>query len=194
MSDEDEEERRGTEEPVLTARLCLRPASAKDIAALAPLSAAPGIAGNMVGRPLSEPKDAGETFAIALHLSGDPVGAIMVAPAPDLARTMTIGCWIGEPHWGRGFGTEAMQAMIDRAFKDYETRALCAAIRVANHRARRVVEKCGFQFRGGGMVRSTALGGAVPVERFALERRNWEALRSWGREKGGDREIRNDAA
>jgi hypothetical protein len=49
-----------------------------------------------------------------------------------------------------------------------------------NHRARRVIEKCGFQFRETGMVRSPVLRGAVPVERFALERRNWAALRAWG--------------
>jgi hypothetical protein len=30
------------------------------------------------------------------------------------------------------------------------------------------------------MVRSPILKGAVPVERYVLERRNWAALRAWG--------------
>jgi hypothetical protein len=43
-----------------------------------------------------------------------------------------------------------------------------------------VVEKCGFQYRGTGMVRAASRSGAVPVERFVLERRNWESLKAWG--------------
>ena len=51
--------------------------------------------------------------------------------------------------------------------------------RVTNARARRVIEKCGFQFRGTGMVRLPGRG-AFPIERFALDRRNWMSLKAWG--------------
>jgi hypothetical protein len=51
-----------------------------------------------------------------------------------------------------------------------------------------VIEKCGFQFRETGMVRFPILNGAVPVERFALERRTWAALRAWSANAGRDRQ------
>ena len=60
------------------------------------------------------------------------------------------------------------------------SRSLWCSNRASNARARRVIEKCGFQFRGTGMVRSPTLFGAFPVERFVLERRNWASLKAWG--------------
>jgi len=48
-----------------------------------------------------------------------------------------------------------------------------------------VIEKCGFQFRGTGMVRSPTLFGAFPVERFVLDRRNWASLKAWGTPEAG---------
>ncbi len=54
--------------------------------------------------------------------------------------------------------------------------------RATNPRARRVIEKCGFQFRGAGMM-SLPGRGAVPIERFILDRRTWASLKAWG----GDR-------
>ena len=100
-------------------------------------------------------------------------------------------------HWGRGYATEATQAVIDRAFADdRHRRSLWCSNRASNGRARRVIEKCGFQFRETGMVRSPTRG-AVPVERFVLERRNWASLKSWGARRGAQEERdapRNNAA
>ena len=39
------------------------------------------------------------------------------------------------------------------------------------------------------MIRSIAARGAVPIERFVLERRVWSSLKSWGAE----RSVRGDA-
>ena len=74
----------------------------------------------------------------------------------------------------------ATQTAIDRAFADPATTRVWCSIRVSDGRARRVVEKCGFQYTGTGMGRSPGSPGAVPVERFVLERRNWASLKSWG--------------
>jgi RimJ/RimL family protein N-acetyltransferase len=60
---------------------------------------------------------------------------------------------------------------------------LWCANRVANTRARRVIEKCGFQYRGSGMVRLIGRG-ASPIERFVLDRRTWSSLTEWAAAHG----------
>ena len=66
---------------------------------------------------------------------------------------------------------------------DYDVAKMTARIphpyAMSNARARRVIEKCAFQFRGSGMVRLPGRG-AFPIERFALDRRTWSSLKSWG--------------
>jgi RimJ/RimL family protein N-acetyltransferase len=49
-----------------------------------------------------------------------------------------------------------------------------------NVASRRVIQKCGFQFQGSGMVGSLALGGMMSVEWYRLDRKTWMSLRSWG--------------
>lgn len=92
-----------------------------------------------------------------------------------------IGYWAGEPFWGRGYGTEAVRAMIDHAFTATELEALAATCRVTNVASRRVLEKCGFQWTGAGLCRVRALRASVPSDRFRLERRTWASLRAWGK-------------
>jgi RimJ/RimL family protein N-acetyltransferase len=91
-----------------------------------------------------------------------------------------IGYWIGEPHWRQGFATEASRALIDHAFSETDIDALSASCRINNESSRRVIEKCGFQWVGTGLNQVKALGASVPVDRFVLSRKTWEALRAWG--------------
>lgn len=93
-----------------------------------------------------------------------------------------IGYWLGETFWGRGHAAEACHALIDHVFSATLACSVWATCRVTNARSRRVIEKCGFQFRENAMVHSVALGGMQPVERYVLDRRNWESLKAWGRD------------
>ncbi len=91
-----------------------------------------------------------------------------------------VGYWLGTRHWGKGYATEAVRALIDHAFTDLGHKALQSSVRVTNPDSRRVLEKCGFQWTGVGLCRIRALGSSVPVDRFRLERGIWIALKSWG--------------
>jgi len=93
--------------------------------------------------------------------------------APDL------GYWLGEPHWGQGFATEAARAVVDFAFLTRGFRRLAAGCRITNSASRRVLEKCGFQYCGDDMMESRYFGGTVPVRRFRLDRGLWASLRQW---------------
>ena len=73
-----------------------------------------------------------------------------------------------------------MRALIDHAFTDLDCEALQSAARVTNPASRRVLEKCGFQWTGAGLLRIRALNSSAPIDRFRLDKRTWESLRAWG--------------
>jgi RimJ/RimL family protein N-acetyltransferase len=91
-----------------------------------------------------------------------------------------IGYWLGVKHWGKGYATEAVRALIDHAFTDLDCEALQSAARVTNPASRRVLEKCGFQWTGAGLLRIRAIASSAPIDRFRLDRGLWASLKSWG--------------
>jgi len=94
-----------------------------------------------------------------------------------------IGYWLGVKHWGKGYATEAVRAMIDHIFTDLGDEAINAAARVTNPASRRVLEKCGFQWTGVVLQRVRAINSSAPSDRFRLDRGLWASLRSWGKGK-----------
>ena len=189
--EEDEDESPRIDCPVLvTERLVLRPPHEDDVPELAELADNRRIAG-MLGRmphPYGEREArafvegarkneaAGCTYAVTIAESGAFIGCAGLHGGP---HGLELGYWIGEPHWGRGYATEAAHALVDLAFRATAIERLHASCRVVNSASRRVIHKCGFQYAGQGMLESLAAG-RVPVERYALDRRTWASLRSWG--------------
>jgi len=106
------------------------------------------------------------------------IGACGIEPRPD---GVELGYWLGVAYWGRGFATEAVRAVIDYAFDEFEHEALQAGARVSNPASRRVLEKCGFQWTAVRLCRIRAINSAAPIDRFRLDRGLWASLKSWGR-------------
>ena len=90
-----------------------------------------------------------------------------------------LGYWLGAPYWGKGYATEAVRAVADYAFTEGGYEFINAGARVTNPASRRVLEKCGFQWTGVGLYRIRAISSSAPIDRFRLERRIWESLKSW---------------
>ena len=86
-----------------------------------------------------------------------------------------VGYWIGRDWWGRGVASAGLAAFLECI----PTRSLYARVAKHNRGSIRVLEKCGFQHSGTGLVRSTSLGGAVAVDYFRLDRRAWASLSAW---------------
>jgi RimJ/RimL family protein N-acetyltransferase len=176
--------------PVLvTERLVLRPPHDDDIPELTELANNRRLA-EMLGRmphPYGEREArafiegsrdgtaAGCTYAVALAETGAFIGCAGLHPR---ALGLELGYWIGQPHWNRGYATEAAHALVDLAFRATDVQVLHVACRVINGASRRVIQKCGFQYAGQGMMDSIAAG-RTPTERYTLDRKTWIALRTW---------------
>ncbi len=121
--------------------------------------------------------DAGEIGFLITRHDETIVGACGIAAQDDAVPE--IGYWLGVNHWGQGYATEAVRAVIDYAFTELGHESLQAGARVTNPASRRILEKCGFQWTGVGLCRIRALASSAPIDRFRLDRGLWTSLRSW---------------
>ena len=119
----------------------------------------------------------GETVFLITDLDEAVLGACGVGMVEG--QGPELGYWLGVPFWGQGYATEAVRAVIDYAFTELDYAFLNAGARVTNPASRRVLEKCGFQWTGVGLYRIRAISSSAPIDRFRLERRIWESLKSW---------------
>ena len=179
---------------LLSQRLVMRAPHEEDIDALAHLANNAAVA-TMVSR-MPHPytardaadfvrrTNAGEigkcVYAITKGENGEFLGCCALEPHDNDAETLELGYWLGEPYWNKGFATEAAHALIDMAFRTRDIAHIDARCRVTNIASRRVIQKCGFQFQGSGMIGSLAMRGMVPVEWYRLDRKTWMSLKSWG--------------
>ncbi|MBO0751526.1 MAG: GNAT family N-acetyltransferase [Bradyrhizobiaceae bacterium] len=101
-----------------------------------------------------------------ITIDGEVIGACSLEGSEG---TPDLGCWVGVPFWGCGYATEAVQGLVGHAFDDLGHKAVKASTRVSNPMSRRVLEKCGFQWTGAGLLRIRAISSSVPVDRFLLK-------------------------
>ncbi|MEM9715559.1 MAG: GNAT family N-acetyltransferase [Pseudomonadota bacterium] len=85
-----------------------------------------------------------------------------------------FGFWIAQPFWGRGFATEAGQAMIDQAFQTTSIAAMPTGYFVGNTASARVLDKLGFVNTDVTELETVAFG--VKTSRnMILTRETWKA-------------------
>jgi RimJ/RimL family protein N-acetyltransferase len=178
-----------------TRRLWLRWPRHADVAAIVRLAGEKQVAEMTALVPHPYPDEAAVTFVFesrkgnalgrSLRMAIAPrkkpqqlIGMIGIDPAPEDGRPH-LGYWLGKPHWGKGYATEAARALVDAWFAYTEADELTSAARTANPASRRVLEKCGFAHAGTGPMAFPARAGVLPVDRFRLDRRAWERLTPW---------------
>lgn len=85
----------------------------------------------------------------AIDVGEEAVGGIGFTPQYDVGRrSAEIGYWLGEPFWGRGIATEALVAVTDYAFANFDLCRLYAHVFDWNGASARVLEKAGYVFEG----------------------------------------------
>ncbi len=85
----------------------------------------------------------------AIVVDDEAVGGIGFTLQQDVAfRSAEIGYWLGEEFWGRGIATEALKAVTEHAFNEYDLCRLYAHVFEWNQASARVLEKAGYLFEG----------------------------------------------
>ena len=82
----------------------------------------------------------------AIVVDGAAVGGIGLILKDDIySRSAEIGYWLGEEFWGRGIVTEAVRALTDWAFLNFDLCRIYAGVFEWNPGSMRVLEKAGYQ-------------------------------------------------
>lgn len=86
-------------------------------------------------------------FAIAV--GDEAVGGIGFTLLPDVGhRSAEVGYWLGEEFWGRGIATDALKAVTEYAFTNFDICRIFAHVFEWNGASCRVLEKAGYTFEG----------------------------------------------
>lgn len=86
-------------------------------------------------------------FAIAVD--NEAAGGIGFTLQDDVGfRSAEIGYWLGRTYWGRGIATEALIAVTEHAFANYDICRLFAHVFEWNPKSMRVLEKAGYRCEG----------------------------------------------
>jgi len=123
---------------------------------------------------LSDPKKLG-TWAI--EREGRLIGGIECRWLAD-GRIGNLGYAIARDHGGKGYGTEAVRAVVDEAFQSRpELQRINASLHHENRASARVLEKAGFT-REGVLRKNTLMYGVLADQVwYGLLREEWEAAR-----------------
>jgi ribosomal-protein-alanine N-acetyltransferase len=85
-------------------------------------------------------------------------------------NTGELGYWIGKPHWGNGYCTEAAAAVVEFGFSTLGLRKLFAEHFADNPASGRVLEKLGFRNEGCRRKHLQRFGKVQDIELFGLLR------------------------
>lgn len=81
-------------------------------------------------------------------LAGAPVGMVVVAVDRPEARSVELSLLLDPAHWGHGYGTDAMETILDACFSAWNLHRVTLHCEAGNDRARRLYAKLGFTEEG----------------------------------------------
>ena len=109
------------------------------------------------------------TFGFAITIDAMVIGSIGVFRCGNIHfRTAEMGYYIGEPYWGKGMGTSAVQQVCRYIFEHTDIIRIFAEPFAHNAASCRVLEKAGFQLEG--ILHSNAVknGKVLDMKMYAL--------------------------
>ena len=92
-----------------------------------------------------------DLFAFLICLLDDerPIGEVMLFEVDRINGSAMLGIFIGEPNeWSKGYGTDAVDALLDFAFGELRLERVALNVWTENARAMRAYEKAGFVHEG----------------------------------------------
>ncbi len=86
-------------------------------------------------------------LAITLRATGELVGCIGLR-FETINEKAELGYWVGRPHWGRGYASEAARALVAYGFEALGLMRIQAHYMAHNPASGRVMEKAGLRREG----------------------------------------------
>ena len=84
-----------------------------------------------------------------IEWEGQFVGSVGTTAASGWrSHIAEIGYWLGEPFWGKGIASQALDQMTKIAFTELEFQKLQASVLKPNVGSMKVLEKCGYILEG----------------------------------------------
>lgn len=97
-------------------------------------------------------------FGIELKSEKKIIGGCGIKKIDKAQGTCEVGYWLGQPCWKQGYGSEALEALINLAFKKLKLRRIEAHVHKGNPSSGKLLEKFGFKLEG--MKRKAAISRA----------------------------------
>ena len=118
--------------------------------------------------------------ALAITLNGRLIGCIGL-PTRQAGRTQRasgphLAYWLGVPHWGRGYATEAARGLLSHAFETLEGDTIYSGVFTENSASMHVQRKLGFVHDGETTLYSRPRGAELPHTNTSLTRAGFEAV------------------
>ena len=79
---------------------------------------------------------------------GTLIGVMDLQPINRGNRNAELGYWLGRAYWGRGYMTEALQAVLDYCFNEMNLNRVYGDHFAENPASGRVMLKCGLRYEG----------------------------------------------
>jgi RimJ/RimL family protein N-acetyltransferase len=116
-------------------------------------------------------------YVICLLKNDQPIGSLSLFAVDYINGNAGIGISIGEKTlWGKGYGTDAMNALVDFGFGMLRLERMWLEVYVFNKRARRSYDKSGFVLEGVERHGVFKQGRYLDVEMMSILRDEWAAL------------------
>ena len=172
----------GTE--IRTQRLLLRPFTSADVGDVFAYASDPEWSLNVPNVPYPYERRHAEEFvarkvpadwepSFAMEYQGRVIGSVEVNVNMQ-HRVAELGYGVAREHWGQGFSTEAVAAIVDHVFQALDVDKIVATAAAPNIGSWRVMEKLGME-REGYLRKQRLQRGGVRVDevRYGLLREDW---------------------
>jgi len=87
-------------------------------------------------------------FGIELREEKAIIGGTGIHHIDKRQGTATVGYWIAQKYWHKGYASEALSALLNFAFNKLKLRRLEAEVFVGNNKSKRLAKKFGFKEEG----------------------------------------------
>lgn len=87
-------------------------------------------------------------FAMTIKPASDIAGSCWIDISDPNSRNASVGYFVGKQHWGNGYGTEMVQALLQFGFQQLKLHRIFANCDAENAPSRRILERTGFRQEG----------------------------------------------